>query len=394
MAVPMPDLRQVSVRFPPPVHRPHPVDELLAANRNRDALEQSEALLVAEPGRAKYHRFRFHALSGLRRFDEALAAIEQALTLQPDNALYRRLRAGALRSAGRAGQAIAALEPLLAKRPDDPEVLGCLCDCHFRQGRVELAREFGRRRLAVLAAQAEPAAPSGSGSTLAASLMPPRPHAGTRDRVAFALWGDARTYCEGAIANARLLPTVYPGWQGVFFLGADVPASVKTELHRAGAMTIEAAREWPSIPPAMWRFLVHDLPDSGRYLVRDADCRINQRERAAVAEWLASGRRFHVMRDHVVHFDLILAGLWGGTAGGGFVMAERITAFLARPGQDRRYGSDQAFLGKLIWPLIRADVLSHDSHYLVGETRPFPPVADAGGGDHVGAGFTLAGYLG
>mgnify|MGYP006292180853 FL=1 len=48
--------------------------------------------------------------------------------------------------------------------------------------------------------------------------------------------------------------------------------------------------------------------------MRDADSVLNIRERAAVDDWLASGAAFHVMRDHPVHCDLMLAGMGGRIA--------------------------------------------------------------------------------
>ena len=44
---------------------------------------------------------------------------------------------------------------------------------------------------------------------------------------------------------------------------------------------------------------------------RDLDSRLNDREQAAVQEWLNSKKEFHIMRDHPMHGWPILGGLWG-----------------------------------------------------------------------------------
>jgi hypothetical protein len=47
------------------------------------------------------------------------------------------------------------------------------------------------------------------------------------------------------------------------------------------------------------------------YLSRDLDSRLSSRETAAVADWLATGRAFHFMRDHPDHGTHILGSAWG-----------------------------------------------------------------------------------
>jgi ATP synthase protein I len=61
----------------------------------------------------------------------------------------------------------------------------------------------------------------------------------------------------------------------------------------------------------MWRFLALDDPLAHRILFRDADSVISRREAGAVEQWIASGKRFHMMRDWGSHTALILAELWG-----------------------------------------------------------------------------------
>ena len=47
---------------------------------------------------------------------------------------------------------------------------------------------------------------------------------------------------------------------------------------------------------------------------RDLDSRLSFREKMAVDEWVESGLRFHVMRDHPSHSMWPMSGgMWGGT---------------------------------------------------------------------------------
>ena len=60
-----------------------------------------------------------------------------------------------------------------------------------------------------------------------------------------------------------------------------------------------------------WRFLPLGDPTVQRFLSRDLDALVLEREVAAVHEWLESGRQFHIIRDNANHNTAIVAGLWG-----------------------------------------------------------------------------------
>ena len=48
--------------------------------------------------------------------------------------------------------------------------------------------------------------------------------------ISFSLWGDNPIYTVGAIRNAELAETIYPGWECWFFVGTSVPSSVVKDL--------------------------------------------------------------------------------------------------------------------------------------------------------------------
>lgn len=58
----------------------------------------------------------------------------------------------------------------------------------------------------------------------------------------------------------------------------------------------------------MWRYMAMLDPLVDSFMARDSDSEINQREAAAVYQWLASNRTFHVMRDHQGHYASIMGG--------------------------------------------------------------------------------------
>ena len=129
-------------------------------------------------------------------------------------------------------------------------------------------------------------------SVIAFSLFAPADH------------GDSwmRRYGEGALANARLLPEVFPGWQMWVYFDTSAPVEIVAPLSRARSVrliNVSASRRLATNPnPRTWRFAVASEPTVGRWLIRDIDSRLIERDRRAVDEWISSGRRFSVMREY------------------------------------------------------------------------------------------------
>ncbi len=91
--------------------------------------------------------------------------------------------------------------------------------------------------------------------------------------------------------------------------------------------------------------------------MRDADSRLNWRERHAVDEWIASGYPLHLIRDHPGHIYAWQGGLWGGTKGA----LKNLLAQIKHVSQNA-YNEDQLFLSHTIYPTIKNDQLSHDAY--------------------------------
>jgi len=183
--------------------------------------------------------------------------------------------------------------------------------------------------------------------------------------VSFSLWGSEPKYVIGALRNAELLPAVYPGWQGRFYCGSSVPDAALSELAampQVEVVRMDAAGDWRAM---FWRFYPASEPDVAVMLSRDTDSRLNRRERAAVDEWLASDRDFHVMRDHPWHSAPILGGMWGVRNRLLADMRQLIGAYVAGD----FWQVDQQFLAAVVVPRVRERWLEHDEYF---SGRPFP----------------------
>ncbi len=237
---------------------------------------------------------------------------------------------------------------------------------HSDAGDMAAAARHGTQSLELKDAACKPAPP------ITPNIHRYDPEQSRRNIIAFSLWGSDPRYLAGARNNAVVARYLYPGWTVRFIIDETVPADARTTLMQEGAQLLLAPKEWPAAQYGLfWRFLVEDDPNIDFYLIRDADSVMNVKERAAVEDWLASGRAFHVMRDLPTHSELILAGMWGAHRGNIGGMAKRIAEHIA--GAAKKLNNritDQEFLRGVIWPIVRQDVLVHDSHLGFGEVQP------------------------
>jgi len=198
--------------------------------------------------------------------------------------------------------------------------------------------------------------------------------------VSYSLYGSNPRYTDGAVANAQLMPEVYPGWQMRVYYDSTVPEHILTKL---GAYSYaNLVRGDPTLSPMLWRFLVASDYTVNRYVVRDIDSRLSGREKAAVNEWINSSNAFHVMRDHPSHSNYAMSGgMWGGTKEAFPHMKDLLG------GIGSEYIADMNFLTKMVWPIAKQSIMQHDAFGCHsskwGKTQPFPSIRL--GAEHVGS---------
>ncbi|XP_047493362.1 uncharacterized protein LOC125041966 isoform X1 [Penaeus chinensis] len=123
----------------------------------------------------------------------------------------------------------------------------------------------------------------------------------------------------------------------------------------------------------LWRFAVMGDPTAELFLCRDSDSWILNREVAAVAAWLQSGRTYHLIHDHPSHTHIIMAGLWGALNRYPKVMRNVRDEMFNRTYNFQKL-FDQQLLAELVWPIIKHDVINHDSYTcnIHDSAVPFP----------------------
>lgn len=199
-----------------------------------------------------------------------------------------------------------------------------------------------------------------------------------RKVISFSLFGSDNKYCLGAIENVKLAKQIYPGWEVVFYTADDVPASILIRLADEGAKLIHSGHS-QGRTGAFWRFNIAFEPDVDVFIIRDADSRLNLREKAAVDEFLLSDKKVHIMRDHIHHTRKIMAGMWGAKQGWINLdwFSSNMNAFTNNT-MSQSYGTDEEFLSS-VYDAVKGVSMVHDDRNFTGSDLPFSVKLE---GDH------------
>jgi len=188
--------------------------------------------------------------------------------------------------------------------------------------------------------------------------------------ISFCLYGNNPMYTMGLLKNIDLAKEIYPEWD-VWVYYADVSKDI---IDKCDAHMI--SMEDSKLPGMFWRF----LPKVDTFIVRDADSRLSLRERLAVDEWMASGKGFHVMKDHPHHNQTIMGGMFGIRPMEYDIEAKAVE-WCKRDGiygMVHVHNADQRFLREVIYPHFCKDMMVHESiGPTVSGSLPFPsPMID------------------
>lgn len=182
--------------------------------------------------------------------------------------------------------------------------------------------------------------------------------------ISFSLWGNNSKYSIGAIKNAELTSAIYPNWISRFYIHKDVDQKYIDQIRKLNTQVLimEENADWKAM---MWRYLPAKDQDVELFISRDCDSRINNREKAAVDQWLNSDKNFHIMRDHPHHGFSILGGMFGAKKNGFEILSNSIAGFDFQ----NSYGTDYNFFNSSLYPKIREESLIHDEFF---DKKPFP----------------------
>lgn len=193
--------------------------------------------------------------------------------------------------------------------------------------------------------------------------------------ISYCLWGTDAKYLDGMMRNIELATEIYPGWDMNVVVGSDLGNAYAEGLVRYGikhnvrlVAWLSKRADWTLMLDRFWAITFRNVDVM---ISRDADSRLSLREKAAVDEWLESDKGVHVMHDHPWHTVPMLGGMWGCKSDAIPAFKERLDAWPV----DDKWQTDQEFLTKEIWPLVKDDTLNHDEFFRQvwgGKAFPLP----------------------
>jgi len=199
-----------------------------------------------------------------------------------------------------------------------------------------------------------------------------------RKVISMSLYGKDPRYTWGVLRNAQLVPVYLPDWTLRVYVAADrapselaVPPRIINKLRLLGA-EIATVPTGNSMAPRNWRLLAANDQHVDYFLVRDADCRLSEREAAAVRDWLSVLEKnrsesgiIHCIRDHPKHAEqAIIDGLWGGRPRALHQLLRQDMTQMMETVQSNRSSSDavmRTFLNQVLWPAVNNFSYCHDS---------------------------------
>ncbi|XP_045139141.1 uncharacterized protein LOC123520688 isoform X2 [Portunus trituberculatus] len=193
--------------------------------------------------------------------------------------------------------------------------------------------------------------------------------------LSFSFYGTNPDYWRGLEHILLEVKKLYPGWNVRLYTNPRNRAAILCPLlHRYSSLLYicditslpHPLGNLSNVHPMMWRVVPLGDSEVAAMLIRDTDSQVSQRELAAVEEWLASGKMFHVMRDHPQHGTPVLGGLWDARWDTNPAFATELrhlrNKMLSMAINKTKYGLDQEIIKKVLWPKMIGSLVAHDSY--------------------------------
>lgn len=181
-----------------------------------------------------------------------------------------------------------------------------------------------------------------------------------------------KKYTLGLERNLDLISKFYPNWYVYLYHNEELDLNLIEPFQGYKNLELKCITN-KQVNAMQWRFLPHDDSDVERFISRDLDSRITEREVVSVMEWIESDKVIHIMRDHPHHSYLILGGMWGMKSQDDLNMEESCISY----NQSKNYNFntgwydkwwDMKFLDDIIYPkykensYINSELVNRENH--------------------------------
>jgi hypothetical protein len=175
----------------------------------------------------------------------------------------------------------------------------------------------------------------------------------------FTLFGAADKYCKGLLRNIELIQKEFPDFETWVYIGNDVPAHILNQLQVARNVKCFFTGE-VGLVNKFYRFFAIDDPSVEVMFVRDVDSRIFKRDISTIHEFLASDKKFHLVRDHPNHFHKVMACSFAIRKGLLAVPLKTLFDEYRLTNEVTTFWNDQEFLAAVFWPRVLPYSMIHD----------------------------------
>lgn len=173
--------------------------------------------------------------------------------------------------------------------------------------------------------------------------------------ISISVWGNNPAYSIGAIKNVEIAQNLFPDWVCRIFVDDTVPTHYVEKMLKFHNVEL-AQLDNDHLYGMFWRFYSMFQNEDDIVISRDSDSRLSEREKKCIDEWLASDKKFSIIRDHHRHYDWpMLGGMWGMKG----KLDDETFSLMEKYAQKHVYAVDQVFLRDLIWPKAEKDCLIH-----------------------------------
>lgn len=172
--------------------------------------------------------------------------------------------------------------------------------------------------------------------------------------ISFSLWGNNESYYKGVFENHEIINKLLPDYKMLLHIDENFPSNKLLNIKSLNIKII-VEKNLGNFHGTYWRFF--SFENEGITLIRDLDSRISNREIVLIRAWESSNKKFHIIRDcENFHTKAILAGLCGCKGG-----IKNIRYLIEQFASFEKYGEDEEFLEKYLFPIIKDDCLEHTS---------------------------------
>ena len=179
----------------------------------------------------------------------------------------------------------------------------------------------------------------------------------------FALIYNKDEHVTGALRNVLLAKKLLPNWTIRVYVSSNLPEMTYHVLASYGAQIILVNETEVTIKPIYLAYLVADDPNVTRFIVRNVTHRLSPRQTRLINDWQLSDHAYHTIRDRPWHSDMALVPDLFGAVREHLYHRLNTSMFdiILGATQEERIDDVRGLLNDVIWPVIKEDVLSHDS---------------------------------